>query len=177
MTCYRLAALVSLFPAVLSGCAGLPNTETRSFEHSLSVTHVENMTGQSAPQQGYHQMQKAATLMLEGIRLYEKGDYQDAIAKFTLPEIGAAPIVFRVEALKYTAFSYCVLEVYAYCRLAFDQALRIDADFDLLASESGHPMWGPVFEAAKSASQRGRVRVPAGRERLRWQGIDPWRPK
>ena len=141
------------------------------------ATSTDLLEDQNRPQQGYTQVRKAATTMLEGIRLYDDGDYEDAIVKFSAPEIKSAPTVFRIEALKYTACSYCVIENYARCRQAFDQVLSIDADFELLASEGGHPMWGPVFDEAKVASEKGRIGMPTGREQARWRGIDPWRPR
>jgi hypothetical protein len=93
----------------------------------------------------------AAATLREGIRLYNNGDFTNAIAKFNAPEIQSANIATRTSALKYTAFSYCVTQRAALCRQAFDRALRIDADFDLAPGEEGHPMWGPVFEKARTS--------------------------
>ena len=170
-------ALLNSTLLLLYGCADMHNLGT-IVSNSLSPgANSDRLEDQKRPQQGYNRVRKAATAMLEGIRFYDNGDYKDAIVKFSAPEIEAAPTVFRVEALKYTAFSYCVVENYARCRQAFDQALSIDADFELLASESGHPMWGPVFKEAKVASEQGRMHMPTGRERARWRGIDPWRPR
>lgn len=126
--------------------------------------------------QAYHQVRKAAATMLEGIRLYDKGDYRVAIERFDTLEISTAPLALRIEALKYKAFSYCLIANYSQCRNAFDQAFSIDAGFDLLPSEGGHPMWGPVFEEARAAYAR-HSRPPASLERERWRGIDPWRPR
>jgi len=155
----------------LLGCADIRRAELTS----PGFTHPESADLRSE-QQRYHQVRKAAATMLDGIRLYDKGDYQDAIERFGAPEMGAAPPALRIEALKYTAFSYCLIGSYSYCRQAFDQAFNIDAAFELLPSEAGHPMWGPIFEAAKAASAT-HVRPPASRERERWRGIDPWRPR
>jgi hypothetical protein len=92
----------------------------------------------------------AAATLREGIRLYNNGDFTNAIAKFNAPEIQSANTATRTSALKYTAFSYCVTQRAAQCRQAFERALRIDADFDLAPGEVGHPMWGPVFEKARA---------------------------
>lgn len=93
----------------------------------------------------------AAATLREGIRLYNNGDFTNAIARFNAPEIQGANAAIRTSALKYTAFSYCVTQRPAPCRQAFDRALRIDADFALAPGEEGHPMWGPVFEKAKAS--------------------------
>jgi len=156
---------------LLLGCADIRHAglaspgDAQSEQEDADIAH-----------QGYHQVRKAAATLLEGIRLYDKGDYQEAIARFDTPEISAAPPALRIESLKYKAFSYCLIASYSRCRQAFDQAFSIDADFDLLPSEGGHPMWGPVFEEAQAAYAR-HLRAPASRERERWRGIDPWRPR
>jgi len=92
----------------------------------------------------------AATLR-EGIRLYNNGDFTNAIVKLNAPEIQSANAATRTSALKYTAFSYCVTQRPTQCRQAFDRALRLDADFALAPGEEGHPMWGPVFDKARDS--------------------------
>jgi hypothetical protein len=47
------------------------------------------------------------------------------------------------------AFSYCVTSKAQLCRQQFERALKIDPSFELLPSEIGHPIWGPVFLKAK----------------------------
>lgn len=128
-------------------------------------------------QHGQDDVHKAAASLLDGIRAYENGNYKAAIAALAAPEIHDAPNVIQVEALKYTAFSYCVMEEYAACRHAFDLSLALDAGFVLRTSERGHPMWGPVFEEAKAASERHRVDASLDQDRERWRGIDLWRAR
>jgi hypothetical protein len=128
-------------------------------------------------QQGHEAVRKAAEVLTEGIRLYEVGNFDGAIATLDEPAIQAAPDAMRVEALKYTAFSYCVTEHYAQCRHAFDLSLDIDAGFALRNSERGHPMWGPVFAAAKAASEQHHAHTSLDQERERWRGIDLWRAR
>ena len=93
----------------------------------------------------------AVVTLREGIRLYNNGDFTNAIAKFNAPEIQGANAATRTSALKYTAFSYCVTQRPTQCRQAFDRALRVDADFALAPGEEGHPMWGPVFDKARAS--------------------------
>jgi hypothetical protein len=95
----------------------------------------------------------AAATLREGVRLYNIGEFNSAIAKLSAPEIQNADAATRTSALKYTAFSYCVTQRPVPCRQAFDKALRIDARFELAPGEEGHPMWSPVFEKARASRQ------------------------
>ncbi|MDR0479287.1 MAG: TssQ family T6SS-associated lipoprotein [Burkholderiaceae bacterium] len=85
-----------------------------------------------------------------GVNLYENGQYNEALKKFQAPEISLAGRRLRVQALKYSAFSYCVQNKLLACQKAFHDALRIDPQFKLKPSESSHPIWGPVFKKAQS---------------------------
>ena len=38
----------------------------------------------------------------------------------------------------------------AACHEEFRKALRLDPGLELGAAEAGHPIWGPVFRAAKA---------------------------
>lgn len=95
----------------------------------------------------------ATGTLRDGIRLYNNGDFTNAIARLSAPEIQAANLATRTSALKYIAFSYCVTQRPVQCRQAFDRALRIDANFALAPGEEGHPMWGPVFDQARAGRQ------------------------
>lgn len=90
-------------------------------------------------------------VLSDGMALYNDGDYSAAIKK-----LGNAPEIWnghnkaiQVSALKYMAFSYCVTSRAQLCRQQFERALKIDPSFDLIPSEIGHPIWGPVFLKAK----------------------------
>lgn len=87
----------------------------------------------------------------EGITLYNDGDYNGTIKKLNnATEIWTSHNKsLQVSALKYMAFSYCVTSRAQLCRQQFERALKIDPGFDLLPSEIGHPIWGPVFLKAK----------------------------
>lgn len=131
--------------------------------------------GQQGNEPLREQTRAAAAVMLEGIRLYDNGDFQQAIARLSKPELQAAPDAIRVEALKYTGFSYCVLQRFAECRQAFDQVLDIDPDYELGKGENGHPMWGPVFGQAKAARDQARARNSAAQQRERLRNVETWR--
>jgi hypothetical protein len=145
--------------ALLAACTGMPDRPP----HDTQPTQAA--------------MRQAAAALLDGIRLYDNGNFKGAIVALDTPAMQAAPDALRLEALKYTAFSHCVLEDYAPCRQAFDLALAIDPGFELGKSERGHPMWGPVFDAAKAASEQARAHTSLDDERERWRGIDLWRAR
>jgi len=178
-----------LLPLTFAGCAGTstssvsarggirPATEAGGAQlpAQLPQTWIQRWHAQ-APQQEQEQVRKAAASMLDGIRLYDNGDFMEAIAKLSEPEVRSSPGPIRVEALKYIAFSYCVTKDLLDCRHAFDTALGIDPGFELGRGEGGHPMWGPVFEQAKAASESDRARASLSHARERWRSQDLWRP-
>lgn len=87
----------------------------------------------------------------DGIALYDKGEYNGAIRKLATANVPAAPKATQLQALKYTAFSYCLTNRQTLCRQQFDKALKIDPTFDLEPGEKGHPLWGPVFAKVKKS--------------------------
>jgi hypothetical protein len=87
----------------------------------------------------------------DGIELYNKGAYNEAIKRLTVPDMANGSKAERVQALKYTAFSYCVTSRQTLCRQQFEKAFKIDPSFDLQPGEHGHPLWTPMFEKAKKA--------------------------
>jgi predicted small secreted protein len=90
-----------------------------------------------------------ASGLKEGIAMYNNGDYNDAIKRLGASDVTGSSKATQLEALKYTAFSYCVTSRQTLCRLQFEKALKLDPSFDLEAGEHGHPLWGPVFVKAK----------------------------
>ena len=64
----------------------------------------------------------------------------------------------RVQALKHTAFGYCVTNRLPLCQRAFQDALALSPGFRLTKAEQGHPVWGPVFTKALQQSQPARRR-------------------
>ena len=162
---------------LFDGCVGVRHLEMGVSDKADSGLGVDRNHAETIPQHEYEPVRSAASAMLEGIRRYDNGDYQGAIEKLGESAIQSAPSAIQVEALKYTAFSYCVTGSYAKCRHAFDMALSIDASFELGPSEGGHPMWGPVFEQAKTAREKDRVRGSIGRESERWRSTDVWRAR
>ena len=97
----------------------------------------------------------AQVALRDGMAAYDNGDYKGAIKKLGAPEIARSSKANQLIAIKYTAFSYWVSGRPAPCRQQFDKALKLDPSFELEAGETGHPLWGPVFERAKKAAAAG----------------------
>lgn len=94
-----------------------------------------------------------AAIQAEGLRLYRAGQYDAALARFSAVR---GPASLRLQALKYSAFSYCVTNRLGDCQRAFEQALQLSPGFRLTRGESGHPVWGPVFTKALGAATPAR---------------------
>ena len=102
-----------------------------------------------------HAAQTSQAIYAEGLRLYRAGQYDDAIARFAAVQ---SPPSLRVQALKHTAFGYCVTNRLPLCQRAFQDALALSPAFRLTKAEQGHPVWGPVFTKALQQSQPARRR-------------------
>lgn len=77
------------------------------------------------------------------------GDVVRTVA--TSDALNTAPASVRVEAYKLQAFSYCVTGYRQLCEDSFARILALQPAFDLAPNETGHPQWGPAFQAAKAA--------------------------
>jgi len=89
----------------------------------------------------------AERALVEGIRLYDNGQYPGAEA--ALQRALAAGLVSardRASAHKLLAFIACTSEREAQCEAAFRAAREADPGFALSRAEAGHPMWGPVWK-------------------------------
>jgi Tfp pilus assembly protein PilF len=94
---------------------------------------------------------KAEQELSAGLKDYENGHYQ--LAAKNLQSALNNELTFkkdRVTAHKYLAFVYCVTDRKKPCRDQFRDAMEIDPDFELSASEAGHPIWGPVFREMRT---------------------------
>ena len=89
----------------------------------------------------------------EGIELYNKGSFNDAIKRLNSAEVATGSRATQLTAHKYTAFSYCVTSRQTLCRQAFEKAFKLDPAFDLAQGEHGHPLWGPAFARAKKSAK------------------------
>jgi Flp pilus assembly protein TadD len=119
--------------ALLAGCANMPfGGAGKPAANARTETAAQAQAG-----------------LNEGIALYNNGDYNGAIKRLGMADVTGAPKAAQLEALKYTAFSYCLTSRQTLCRQQFEKALKLDPAFDLEPGEHGHPLWGPVFVKAK----------------------------
>ena len=118
-------ALVALC-LVLASCAQL-----RSIQSALSLS-------------------KGRSALAEGIRYYDDGQHGAAAKSLqSALELGLNDGE-RATAYKHLAFIHCAAGRTAPCRDDFRRALSADPSLELAPAEAGHPVWGPVFRAAKS---------------------------
>jgi Flp pilus assembly protein TadD len=139
-TCTLTPIAGLLCATLLAGCAQMPFGGAAK---PAANARTEGAAPASAVQ--------AQAGLKEGIALYNNGNYNDAIKRLGLADVTAGPKATQLEALKYTAFSYCLTSRQTLCRQQFEKALKIDPSFDLEPGEHGHPLWGPVFVRAKKS--------------------------
>jgi hypothetical protein len=89
----------------------------------------------------------AEKALLSGIRAYEDAQYVEAEKQFrTSLQAGLTSAKDRAAAQKHLAFIYCTSNRITDCEAAFRAARHADPAFALNKSESGHPLWGPVYK-------------------------------
>lgn len=120
----RILVLCTL-SALATGCAIAPRTP-------LGVMEMAERPAEKA--------------LLSGIRQYEDAQYERAEAQLVgALQTGLASPRDRAAAYKHLAFIYCASQRIALCQTAFRSARQADPAFALSRSESGHPVWGPVY--------------------------------
>ncbi len=86
------------------------------------------------------------------VEAYDRGDFASAIRQLSpLINDGALDNSQLLRALKVLAFSQCSTNALTACQQTFEKAFKVDANFDLLAAERGHPIWGARFVRARRA--------------------------
>lgn len=99
----------------------------------------------------------AEGLLDEGIAKYNAGSF-DAAHKLLGAALkqGLAANADQIRALKYSAFSLCLVGHRIACRNEFAKIFGIDPAFDLAPAEAGHPSWSRTFAEAKRRAQKKR---------------------
>lgn len=93
----------------------------------------------------------AEKALLSGIRAYEDAQYAESERQLKASlQAGLGSAKDRAAAQKHLAFIYCTSNRTADCEAAFRAARRADPTFALSKSESGHPLWGPVYRRAQN---------------------------
>jgi Tfp pilus assembly protein PilF len=94
---------------------------------------------------------KAESMLDQGIRQYDNGDYRIAARTIQAALDEGLTTRSRARAHKYLAFIDCISGQQSQCREEFRKALEIDPSMQLRAEESGHPIWGPMFKSVKAS--------------------------
>jgi Tfp pilus assembly protein PilF len=95
-------------------------------------------------------LSKGRAALNEGIRLYDDGQHAAATKSLqSALDLGLSDKQ-RADAYKHLAFIHCGSGRTAPCRDDFRRALEADPTLELAPAEAGHPVWGPIFKAAKS---------------------------
>lgn len=95
--------------------------------------------------------------LVEGIRQYEDGLYNEALVSFQAAlSSGLQVKADEIRAHKYSAYVYCMTERAALCRATFRKIFTLDPDFQMLPSESGHPAWSSIYRKEKAAARQAR---------------------
>lgn len=127
MSCNRVIAAACLL-ATLSACASEP---MRALKALLK--------------------DDGAQALATGIRQYEDGNYAESLKSLqSAVDLGLANRGDRIKAHKHMAFVHCVSGRERQCRDEFRKGLEVDPQMELDPAEAGHPIWGPVFRAAKA---------------------------
>ena len=89
-------------------------------------------------------------LLEKGTVSYEQGNYGLALVRLQgVIDLSTATTDEKIQAYKLTAFIHCISGREKMCGDSFKKAIQLDSRFDLKPAEAGHPVWGPVFRAAK----------------------------
>jgi len=98
---------------------------------------------------------KAEQTLQDGLIKYDAGDYEAALRLLedSLKQ-GLKEKQDQVRAMKFVAFSNCLLNRLATCRSSFIKIYDVNPEFDLTPAEAGHPSWTKTFAAAKAQAKK-----------------------
>lgn len=103
----------------------------------------------------------AERALIDGLRLYEGGEFQKAEASLSAAVTGGLADPHDVAvAYKYLAFIACAFNRGTECALDFTQAFTADPSFHLNDTEIGHPLWGPVYRRVEQAMKKAQQAAP-----------------
>jgi Tfp pilus assembly protein PilF len=95
-------------------------------------------------------LSKGRSALNEGIRQYDDGQHAAAAKSLqTALDLGLSDPQ-RADAHKRLAFIHCSVGRAGPCREEFRKALAAQPELILAPAEAGHPVWGPIFTAAKA---------------------------
>jgi hypothetical protein len=104
---------------------------------------------------------KSGHALKTGLAQYADGKYVEAAKELqSALDLGLSE-ADQIKAHKHLAFIHCVSGRKPACRSEFLKALDINPNLELEPAEAGHPLWGPVFKAAKASKLKGESKADA----------------
>ena len=95
-------------------------------------------------------LSKGRSALNEGIRQYNDGQHAASAKSLqSAVDLGLSDAQ-RADAHKHLAFIHCSVGRTGPCRDEFRKALAADPGLVLAPAEAGHPVWGPIFKAARA---------------------------
>ena len=118
---------------------------------TLAAVLVAALAGCAAVQD-LVQKTKAQITLSDGLRQYDAGEHDKAAKSLAAAlELGLGAPDQGV-AHKHLAFIHCAAGRERQCREEFRKGLAADPALQLSAAESGHPVWGPIFNSMSGNS-------------------------
>jgi Tfp pilus assembly protein PilF len=99
--------------------------------------------------QALFQSSKGAPALSVGLRQYEEGEYVASAKSLQGALDEGLTDRERANAYKHLAFIHCSSGRERACRDEFRKALVVEPALELASTESGHPVWGPIFRSVK----------------------------
>lgn len=161
-TAMTKAASIVLAAACIAGCGApavkppdMGATGAQAAPKPSPETSTTSAPGPATPKPAEPVLSLAEQELAKGVKSYEDGDYRNAARQLQAAlNFGLSGRTEQVKAHKYLAFINCVSSRIPACRDEFRKAFAIDPQFDLEPAEAGHPIWGPVFRAAKAEAAK-----------------------
>ena len=133
----RQYALLICASFLLTGCVVPPQT-TPAAPLPAEVARLQRV-------------ERAQSNLVEGLRLYEAGTYEESLKNLLIAlDSGVLTVPQQLNARKHLAFIQCVKNRELICKEEFEKAFALDPNFELTPAEVGHPTWGPIFRLVKT---------------------------
>lgn len=138
--------------------AGCVTTGAKDAASSDKAAASSSKSGDAGP--GLFESKSGHALKL-GLTQYADGKYVEAAKELqSALDLGLSESD-QIKAHKHLAFIHCVSGRKPACRAEFLKALDINPNLELDPAEAGHPLWGPVFKAAKAAKAKADAKADA----------------
>jgi tetratricopeptide (TPR) repeat protein len=136
MSPVRASPGVAAVLALLAACTTVPDASREPPRPQISESQLRDRAKES---------------MAAGLREYQAGQFEQAQKSLaTSLDHGLLSKTEQSTARKHLAFIHCSAGRRPQCESEFRKALEIDPAFTLTEAESGHPLWGPAYRAART---------------------------